>query len=371
MLTRKELLKRVFVLGAGLGLYGTGSQRIFQALAASTAHTALYWSPLGDNGLQCELCPRKCTLENGQRGFCGARENNGGSLRSMVYAEAAAVHVDPMEKKPLFHFLPATTAFSIATAGCNLRCKFCQNWEISQSRPEDIRPVSLPAQEVVKKALESGSRTIAYTYTEPTIFYEYMQDTALIARASGLRNIMHSAGFINEGPLRNICGYLDAANIDLKSFSQEYYAKICSGTLEDVLRTLKIIRQEKVHLEITNLVVPGLNDSDEEIRRMCLWIKENLGPDTPLHFSRFWPMYKLSNLAPTPVATLEKAREIARKVGIRYAYIGNVPGHEGETTFCPGCGQGILVRIGYTVSVSNMIEGRCKYCQEKIAGVWS
>ena len=371
MMTRKDFLRQAIVVSGGVSFLGLGADKVSSAWASLDKSKALYWKPIDEKSLQCELCPRKCLITEKQRGFCGVRENNRGILYTLVHSQAAAAHIDPMEKKPLFHFLPATTAFSIATAGCNLRCKFCQNWEISQSKPEEVDPVFLSPQDIVKQAKESGSQTVAYTYTEPTIFYEYMLDTAVLAKNSGLKNIMHSAGFINEEPLRDLCTHLDAANIDLKAFRQKYYEDICFGNLENILQTLKIIKEEKVHLELTNLVLPGLNDSPPEIEEMCLWIRDNLGPDTPLHFSRFQPMYKLANLAPTPVATLELAQGLARKAGLKYAYIGNVPGHQGETTFCPKCAQALVVRVGYSVTVNNLIDGHCKFCQETISGIWA
>ncbi len=368
--TRKDFLKQLCVL-AGASLLELDVARIAHAASGIERHTALYWMPLENKLLQCQLCPRKCPIPDKKRGFCGVRENNEGSLYTLVYASAAAIHIDPIEKKPLFHFLPGTSAFSIATAGCNLRCKFCQNWEISQSKPEEVQPTHISPESIVAQAKKAGSKTVAYTYTEPTVFYEYMLDTIKLAKESGLKNVMHSAGFINEEPLRNLCKYLDAANIDLKAFTQGYYSDICSGNLDDILRTLKIIKEEGVHLEITNLVLPNLNDSPEQIRKMCLWIKENLGVDTPLHFSRFWPMYKLSNLSPTPVATLEKAQVFAKDIGLRYVYIGNVPGHQGETTFCPKCAKPLVVRIGYALKAYDILDGRCKFCNEKIEGVWA
>ncbi|HAH20975.1 MAG TPA: AmmeMemoRadiSam system radical SAM enzyme [Candidatus Omnitrophica bacterium] len=370
MITRKEFLKKACV-ATGIGLVGFDCARLAHAVSSWEGHPALYWKPLENKLIQCLLCPRKCPIPDKKRGFCGVRENNGGSLTTLAYAEAAAVHIDPIEKKPLFHFLPGTTAFSIATAGCNLRCKFCQNWEISQSKPEEIQATHISPAEIVAQAKAAGAKSVAYTYTEPTVFYEYMLDTIKLAREAGLKNVMHSAGSINEEPLRNLCKYLDGVNIDLKAFTQDYYSDICMANLEDILRTLRIIKEEGPHLELTNLVLPGLNDSPEVMKKMCQWIKEYLGADTPLHFSRFWPMYKLNNLSPTPVATLERAQSLAKQEGLRYVYIGNVPGHQGETTFCPRCAKPLLARIGYQVSVNDISGGRCKFCNEKIAGVWS
>jgi len=331
---------------------------------------ALFYQKLAGNTVQCLLCPRRCVIPDKKRGFCGVRENQGGRLYTLVYARPCAVHIDPIEKKPLFHVLPGTPAFSIATAGCNLRCKFCQNWQISQAKPEEVESIELTPQDVVKQAKNSGCPVIAYTYTEPTIFYEYMLDTAKLAKLEGIKNVMHSAGHINEEPLRQLAKFLDAANIDLKGFNQKYYDEICLGDLDSVLRTLKILKQEGVHIEITNLILPGLNDDPQTIRQMCIWIRENLGPDTPIHFSRFWPMYKLTQLSPTPVATLEMAKAIAQSEGLNYCYIGNVPSHTAENTYCPNCKRLIIQRKGYSVGSIHIREGRCEYCGYKIKGIW-
>ncbi|MCM8797244.1 MAG: AmmeMemoRadiSam system radical SAM enzyme [Candidatus Omnitrophica bacterium] len=330
----------------------------------------LYYDKLEDKIVQCHICPRNCVIPEGKRGFCGVRENRGGLLYAFSYGKLVAVHIDPIEKKPLFHFLPGSSAFSIATAGCNLRCKFCQNWEISQRKPDEVDYSYLEPQDLIKKVKESGSYIIAYTYTEPTIFYEYMLDVARLAKKEGIRNIMHSCGYINEEPLRELAKYLDAANIDLKGFSEDYYVKISEASLGSVLKSLKILKEEGVAVEITNLVLPGYNDDPQMIARMCLWIKDNLGPDTPLHFSRFFPMYKLLSLNPTPVDTLEMARKIALDCGLKYVYIGNVAGNPGENTYCPRCKKIVIRRSGYTVLEVNLEDGRCKFCGEKIEGVW-
>lgn len=331
---------------------------------------ASFYQKLDNKILQCLLCPRRCVIADKKRGFCGVRENRDGILYTLVYAKPCAIHIDPIEKKPLFHFLPSTSAFSIATAGCNLKCKFCQNWQISQAKPEEVDYIYLEPSDLVKKAKDSASPTIAYTYTEPTIFYEYMLDIAKLAKKQGLRNIMHSAGHINEEPLRQLCKYLDAANIDLKGFSEKYYNEMSLGNLDSVLKTLKILKEEGAWLEITNLILPGYNDDEDTIIKMCLWIKENLGADVPLHFSRFWPMYKLTALNPTPIETLEKARKIAMDCGLKYVYIGNVPGIEAENTYCPKCKKVIIRRSGYTILEINLEDGKCKFCGEKIAGIW-
>jgi pyruvate formate lyase activating enzyme len=332
---------------------------------------AMFYEKLDKDTIQCQLCPRQCTLKNGMYGFCRARRPRDGTHYTLVYANPVAVHIDPMEKKPLFHFLPATTTFSIATAGCNFRCKYCQNWGISQFTPDETVNYYLPPEEVVKNAVANGCSTIAYTYSEPSIFYEYMLDTAKIASLKGVKNIYHSNGFLNPNPLDELSVWLDAANIDLKGFTQEFYSEVTEGYLEAVLNTLKALKKNKVHLEITNLVIPSLNDDLEMIKKMCQWIKDELGKDTPIHYSRFYPTYKLKNLTPTPVKTLESARKIAMNEGFEYVYIGNVPGHEGANTYCPKDKKVLIRRLGYEVVENNIVDGKCKFCQTEIPGVWA
>ncbi|MEA3459738.1 MAG: AmmeMemoRadiSam system radical SAM enzyme [Chloroflexota bacterium] len=333
-------------------------------------HEAMWYTPLSDNRVQCQLCPNRCLSQEGQRGICEVRENRGGKLYTLVYGNPCAVHIDPIEKKPFNHFLPATIALSLATVGCNFDCAYCQNWQISQARPEEVKGYDLPPEKVVETALEKDCQSIAYTYTEPTIFYEYMLDTAKLARAKGLRNVIITNGFINPEPLRELCQYVDGIRVDLKAFDEEFYIKVSQGRLEPVLETLKIIQEEGVHLEIINLVVPTLNDDPEEIRQMCQWIKENLGLDVPLHFSRFLPMYKLQSLPPTPIETLETAHKIALEEGLHYVYIGNVPGHPAENTYCSKCGELLIKRRGFYVLENHIIDGKCEYCGEPIPGVW-
>jgi pyruvate formate lyase activating enzyme len=331
---------------------------------------ASYWEELGNGVVRCRLCPRECVVPPGERGHCGVRENVDGVYMTVAYGNPCAVHIDPIEKKPFYHFLPTTTALSIAVAGCNLDCLFCQNWHISQSKPEETRNARLSPSELADLAERSGAGSIAYTYSEPTIFFEYMLDCAKEARARGIRNVVHSNGFINEEPLRELCRYLDAADIDLKGMSEAYYSDMTGGSLAPVLRSLRILREEGVHLEITNLVVPGENDDPDMIRTMCRWINQELGPDVPLHFSRFHPCHRLTDLPPTPVEVLDRAREIAHEEGLDYVYIGNVPGHEGAWTRCPECGELLIRRIGYEVEIMNLVHGTCGSCGAPIPGVW-
>ncbi len=336
----------------------------------TASREASYWEALDDGWIRCLLCPRTCAVPPGGRGYCEVRENRDGVYYTLTYGNPCAVHVDPIEKKPFYHFLPTTTAFSIATAGCNLDCRFCQNWHISQARPEELSNYNLPPSDLVDAAVRSGCSSNAYTYSEPTIFYEYMLECAKIARERGLRNVYHSNGFINEEPLRELCPYLDAANVDLKGMSEEYYRDMTGGRLAPVLRSLRILVEEGVHLEITTLIVPGRNDDEEMLRRQCGWIRENLGPDVPLHFSRFHPQHRLRDLPPTPVETLERARNIARDAGLKFVYIGNVPGHEANSTYCASCGERIIARVGYSVQVLGVTGGVCDHCGAPVPGVW-
>ncbi len=330
-----------------------------------------YFTSLEGGEVQCDLCPRRCRVSKGKRGFCRVRENRGGKYYSLVYGNPCAVHLDPIEKKPLFHVLPSTTSFSLATVGCNFQCKFCQNWEISQAFPEDVYSYDVPPEMIVRKAKEVGAHSIAYTYVEPTIFYEYMVDICQLVKGAGLLNVCHSNGFINPEPLRNLCKVMDAANIDLKGFTETFYRDLCSGELTPVLETLKTLRKEKVHLEITNLVIPTQNDDLSGLKEMCLWVKKELGAHTPIHFSRFYPLYKLRSLPPTPVSTLEKARNVALSTGLEYVYIGNIPGHEGEHTFCPKCKKMLIQRIGYMIGENHLKGGKCQYCGKPIPGIWT
>lgn len=338
--------------------------------AAPELKEALFYDKADNKNVQCRLCPRMCFIPDGKRGFCRARENREGTLYSIVYGRPVAVHVDPIEKKPFFHFLPGTTAFSLATAGCNMRCSFCQNWEISQVDPGEVRAPYVAPVELVAQAKQGGCASIAYTYTEPTIFYEYMLETAVLAKEQGIKNVMHSNGFINEEPLRRLARYLDAANIDLKGCTEEYYASMAQGSLEPVLRSLKILKEEGVHIEITNLLVPGYNDDAASVTALCSWIKENLGDEVPVHFSRFFPMYKLLNLQPTPVESVERAVRIAKAAGLKYVYVGNVGGHGGEDTVCPVCGTTVIDRKGNFVLDNKIKDGKCPFCNATIAGVW-
>jgi pyruvate formate lyase activating enzyme len=324
-----------------------------------------------DNFVKCLLCAQGCVIREGERGKCRARMNVKGELRSLVYGRPITIHVDPIEKKPFYHFLPGTEAFSLATAGCPLRCKFCQNWEISQIKPED-QPVSfVPPERMVRAALDRQAPVIAFTYNEPTVFTEYLLDIARLAKKEGRRSVLISCGFMNEAPLAEMCGVLDAIKIDLKGFSADFYRNVSGAELKPVLRSIQQVAKSRAHLEIVNLVVPTLNDSDAMMKGLCDWVASELGPDVPIHFTRFHPDYQLLNLPPTPVKTLERAREFAMARGIHYAYVGNVPDHPGNHTYCPRCGKVVIRRSSFFINEIQMKNGRCIFCGEKIAGVWA
>jgi len=345
------------------------------ALCHGTSEEPLHVSychiPHTGNFVKCNLCPHGCILAEGQRGRCRTRENRGGRLYSMAYGNPCAVHVDPIEKKPFYHFLPTAAAFSIATAGCNLRCLYCQNWQISQFPPEETQNVDLPPEAVVQAAQQSDAPVIAYTYSEPTAFYEYMLETARRGREAGLYNVVISAGFINPAPLRELCAAVDAIKIDLKGYDEGFYERVCEARLQPVLDAIRTIYEAGVHLEIVNLVVPTLNDNLDQLRALSRWIARDISPDVPLHFSRFHPQYKLTNLPPTPVETLDKAREIALEEGVHFVYVGNVAGHPGNHTYCPACGRLIIAREGFAVTEYHLdSNGKCAYCGTPIPGVW-
>lgn len=321
--------------------------------------------------VRCLLCKKECELVEGQRGDCLSRMNVGGKLQTLVYGKPCAVHIDPIEKKPLYHYLPGSGSFSIATAGCNLHCRNCQNWEISQREPEVTRNMDLPPEEVVDAAIKYNCRTIAYTYSEPVVFFEYMADTARLAHKKDILNVWVTAGFINPQPLDELCTFIDAANIDLKGMSEEFYRDVCFAELAPVLNTLKTTKEKGMWIEVTNLIIPTLNDKREDIIKLVDWVYENLGLEVPLHFSRFWPMFQLRNLPPTPVETLTMAREIALSKGLHYVYVGNVPGHEGNNTYCPIDKKVLIERVGYSILEYNILDGKCKFCGHNIPGRWA
>jgi pyruvate formate lyase activating enzyme len=321
--------------------------------------------------VKCLLCSHGCVLAEGERGRCRARIHVGGELRTLVYGRPITEHVDPIEKKPFFHFLPGAQAFSLATSGCPLRCRFCQNWEISQASPEDYAVEPRSAEAEAARAAAARAPIVAFTYNEPTVFTEYLTDIARAARRLGLRSALVSCGFMTAAPLAEMIDVLDAIKIDLKGFSPDFYREVSGAELEPVLRSIRQVARAGRHLEIVNLVVPTLNDSDALLTGLAKWIANEAGPDVPVHFTRFHPDYQLRNLPPTPVATLEWAREIAMRAGLRYVYVGNVPGHPGNSTWCPRCGALVIERNGFFTLAVHLKDGACAACGTKIPGVWA
>jgi pyruvate formate lyase activating enzyme len=323
------------------------------------------------NRVRCLLCHHKCLIREGAKGICSVRENQDGTLVSLVYGKVIARHVDPIEKKPLFHFLPNSPSFSIATAGCNFKCRFCQNADISQM-PSDFQQISgveMAPAAIVAEALAGGCRTISYTYTEPTIYFELAVDTARLAVSKGLKNVFVSNGYMTEECLREIHPDLHAANVDLKSFRDEFYRSQCGARLEPVLETLRTMKRMGIWLEVTTLIIPGQNDSPEELRDLSGFIAD-LDPSTPWHVSRFHPTYRLTDAPPTPPEAIRMAKEIGHEAGLKYVYSGNLPGDEGEKTFCHGCGELLIDRFGFAVRANRIRHNRCPRCGVDIPGYW-
>lgn len=376
-LTRKEFIKKsaLAALTACASAKAFGLLSKYEAFAAigekRGMHEALFYEKMGSDAVRCLLCPNQCMLSNGQRGFCRVREPVDGKLYSLVYELICSAHVDPIEKKPFFHVMPGTRAFSIATAGCNSRCKFCQNWTISQKTPEETRNRRLSSANLVSSALSNNCSSIAYTYSEPVVFYEYVASASEIANERSVLNLLVTGGKINEKPLRNLCKYVQAANVDFKAFDEKYLREVCAQDLKNIQNTLSVMKQEGMWVEITNLIVPTLNDDMSKVRKMCKWIKSELGSDVPIHFSRFWPQYKLRSLYPTPLNTLKEARDIAMEEGLNYVYIGNIPEEDTESTVCPNCKNIVVKRLGYRVLDNKVTSaGMCSICGHKIAGIW-
>lgn len=320
--------------------------------------------------IQCEICPRMCVIAPGKSGFCRVRVNVEGAIVLSTYGAPCSMAVDPVEKKPLYHFLPGSQILSFATVGCNLRCQFCQNWEISQGKPEEIQAYSVTPEQLVATAKARGCGAIACTYTDPTVYYEYALDCARTAQEAGVKAVLVTAAYINPQPWKELCRYTDAASIDLKALSDQFYREICGAELQPVLDALVVAKEMGVLLEVTNLVIPGLNDSDDDLRRLSRWIKQNLGAETPVHFSRFFPQYRMLDREATPPATLRRAKEIAQSEGLHYIYIGNLISEGGENTVCPGCGTLVIERQCYQILGNNLKGGCCPECGSAVYGIW-
>ncbi len=335
------------------------------------AREAMYYTTFGRNRIRCELCYHTCSIAAGRRGFCRNRENRRGRLYNVVYGKPSAFNIDPIEKEPQHHMLPGTNMICIGTAGCNFRCRHCHNWHLSQRSIEEIgRYQYHTPQDIVDTALQLELPTISSTYNEPTVFYEYLLDIAKLAKDASIKILWHSNGYMKTEPLKELLQYTDAVTIDLKGFSKKAYDN-SSAELEPVLKTLKTIHENNTWLEIVNLVIPTINDSAEEIREMCIWIRDELSVEVPIHFSRFFPNYRLRNISPTPIETLERAHGIAREVGLHYVTLGNVPGHVYNSTFCPKCNEILIRRVHFNVMKNNIRDGICVSCGHEIPGIWS
>ena len=345
----------------GSGLTATSNQLKEASYYRRTSRTAVV----------CNLCPNECSLSDGELSFCRTRLNQRGRLYAISYDSIAAIHKDPIGKGPLYHFLPDASALSIAAAGCNLRCLYCQNWELSQKSPRRAKRIEISQADLIGKALENGCRAISFTYTEPVTYYEYMIDIARRAKGANLATHMVTAAYINNGPLESLCHYIDAATVSIKGFSDPFYKEICGGRLGPVLNAAKTIKKAGVWLEVATCVVPTRNDSAYEMKRMARWIRDNLGMDTPFHIERFVPEYRLANLPPTPVTVMEELRKTALGEGLRYVYTSNMPGHESNNTYCPSYGKAVITRLGFKLINNYLKNGRCPHCGASIPGIWS
>ena len=328
---------------------------------------AMFYEKLGDNKVHCNLCAHSCRIAPGKRGFCGVRENRGGALYTLIYGTVSSEAVDPIEKKPLYHFYPGSYVYSVGSIGCNFRCKHCQNWSISQASLEDSYTMEILPEELVERALLSRSRSIAWTYNEPTIWHEYIYECAKLAKCAGLATVYVTNGYMTPEVLRHIAPYLDAANIDIKAFNEKFYHDVASAKLGPVLEVSALAKELGIHVEITTLIIPGVNDSLEELRELSKWMYKNMGPETPLHFTRFHPQYQMQNLSPTPVKTMQEAYKIATEEGMKYVYMGNVPGSDRNNTFCPNCGKMLISRGIFEIERYDITpEKTCPKCGESI-----
>jgi len=371
-ISKREFLKQSLSLSAGVICIpcaslipgkADDSQGIYKRVAMYQEETA--------RGIMCRICPNECVLKEGELSKCNNRKVHNSKLYTLAFGNPCSVNVDPIEKKPLYHFLPGSRAYSIATAGCNLVCLNCQNWTISQTSPDKTRNFDLSPSEVVQECIASGCKSIAYTYSEPVTFYEYVFETATLAKKAGIKNIVKSNGYINREPLTKLCSVIDAASIDLKAFTESTYLKLTGGKLQPVLDSLKVYKDMGIWLEIVNLVVPTWSDNPDEIRNMCKWLSANGFRNTPIHFSRFYPIHKLEQLPPTPVDILNKAVSTAAEEGLIYAYTGNVPGEEVSDTKCPSCKAVLVKRKGFRVESNTISGGKCNKCGQSIEGIWN
>ncbi len=328
---------------------------------------AKFWEKLVDKKVQCHLCPHNCKINDGKTGICTVRKNEEGKLCTLIYGSCSSMAADPIEKKPLYHFFPGTNAFSLGTVGCNFKCEHCQNYTISTATPDHFYIREVMPDEAVLLAKQNSCRGIAWTYNEPTIWHEYSYDSMVLTKKHGLYTVYVTNGYINEEPLKELSKYLDAMNIDVKAFTEDFYKKICKAKLEPVLQTCELAKKLGIHIELTYLVIPGYNDATDEIKKFCSWIVDKLGADTPVHFSRFHPDNKLINVPMTPMKTLQKIFDVAKESGILYPYLGNVPHGDYENTYCPSCGNLCIERHGYSIDIGGFKDGKCSKCKGSIS----
>lgn len=370
----ETITRRVFIK---FGISAAASLCLNGRVAESFGETkqkykeAMFYKKMDDGSVHCRLCFRECRIAPAGRGFCKNRENQNGVLGSIVYGRPAALQLDPIEKEPMFHNLPGSEILCTGTAGCNFRCRFCHNWHLSQRTPEELDPhaARMTPEDIVKTAVKRGTG-LSFTYNEPTVFYEFMYDIAKLGSAKGLNTIFHTNGGMAAEPMKELLKYMRGVTVDLKGFTADYYKDVSFARMTPVLDTLKLIKKEGRWLEIVNLVIPTLNDDMKGIKDMCLWIKENLDDEVPVHFIRFFPAYKMTHLPQTPVKTLEAARETAIKAGLKYVYVGNVPGHKANSTYCPRCEKRIIERTHFSVESNEIKKGKCRFCGYPIAGLW-
>ncbi len=338
-------------------------------LLESSLKEALFYKKLENNKVQCQLCFRQCIILENKTGFCRTRENKKGRLYSLVYNHPQAIQIDPIEKEPMYHFLPGTEILCIGTVGCNFVCQHCHNWHLSQASFKKEESYFLTPKDIIEMAKRKNIKTISFTYNEPTVFYEYILDIAKEAKKNNINIIWHSNGAINKEPLLTLLEYTDGVTIDFKGINNEILMKMSKAKIDNTLKTLKTIKEKGKWLEIVNLLIPTINDQEENIRELCKWIKENLGDDIPVHFTRYFPNYKLT-IPPTPISTLEKAYQIAKEIGLKYVYLGNVPGHKYNSTYCPKCNKRLIHRIHFTVIENKIKNGKCPFCHTLICGKW-
>jgi len=376
-LNRRSFLKKSLLyclfgsMGSHLLSTSTQSKEIGPPSQEGLDGEALFYKRGQNNAVHCQLCFRGCFILEGRRGFCRVRENRAGILRSLVYGRPSGLQIDPIELEPMYHMVPGHKNICVYTASCNFRCKHCHNWPISQSAPEEIRALRYRPEEIVDEALRHGCRSISHSINEPTVFYELMYGVVQGGKKEGLLTLCHTNGGIAKAPLLELLKFMDGVTVDLKAFNKEFYQEISGAKLEPVLETLETIKGANKHLEIVNLIIPTLNDQMDDITKMCKWISGNLGKDTPLHFTRFSPSYKMTHLPFTPINTLEEARSIAMAEGIEYVYVGNVAGHPANSTYCPKCRKKLIDRSHFMVLKNHVKDGLCPFCKEKIPGIWN